>query len=480
MSGTSQKIAVFKQPKPFYVVFFIEFWERFGFYGMQVILTFYFVEKLGLTEAQSYNLYSAFTALLYALTSIGGYIGDHILGTKRTMLLGAVFLAVGYFMLGFPDQTFTALGVICVGNGLFKANPSSLLSKCYDANDPRLDGAFTMYYMSINIGSFISMSLVPIVTTHFGWGWGFWTVSLGLVLGILNYLLLAKWVKHVGSPAGKKALSSVKFLTVLLGAVLAIFACAWILHHLTFAHWLLTVVGIAVAALFIWQICKAPKAERPKMVVALVLMLEAIAFFVLYQQMPTSLNFFAINNVHHGFFGISVDPKSFQALNPLWIMILSPLLAYGYGVLGRNKKDLTMPSKFVLGMFLCALGFLSLYISTYFADSQGIVSSWWMVVSYFFQSAGELLVSGLGLAMVARLVPQRIMGFLMGAWFMVTAIAMVLGGFVASLTSVPAHLTDHNVSLHVYGKVFLGIGVATGLVMLIMWALVPFLKRRML
>lgn len=471
--------SVLRQPKPFYAVFMVEFWERFGFYGMWAILAYYFVKQMHLSEAESYNLFSAFTALLYALTSIGGYIGDKIVGTKRTIVIGTVFLMAGYFLLGFHSLTFTALGVIAVGNGLFKANPASLLSKCYESNDPRLDGAFTMYYMSVNIGSGLSMLLVPTIQSHFGFSWGFWAASIGLVIGLANYLMMYHWMKGVASEAGKKPIHWPKLIAVIILAILGVFACSWILQHLTFAHWLMTVIGIAVGAFFITQIVKAAPHERWKMIVALILMIQAIAFFILYQQMPTSLNFFAINNVQHSLYGWHFNPLCFQALNPIWIVIASPILAYFYNKLGNNGKDFSMPAKFTMGMFLCALGFLSLYMSTFFANASGIVSPWWMVLSYGFQSVGELLVSGLGLAMVARLVPQRMMGLIMGAWFMVTAVAMVLGGFVAALTNTPANAPNHFISLHIYGHVFFWIGCVTLLVTLLMWPMVPFLRRRM-
>jgi POT family proton-dependent oligopeptide transporter len=215
------------------------------------------------------------------------------------------------------------------------------------------------------------------------------------------------------------------------------------------------------------------------MIVALVLILQAIVWWVMYQQMPTSLNFFAINNVEHSILGISINPLSFQALNPFWILLASPILASLYNHFAKDGRDLAMPKKFALGMFLSSLGFLILVTSKYFADANGIVSSWWLVASYFFQSVGELLVSALGLAMVARLVPQRLMGFIMGAWFMTTAAAMVIGGFIASWTSVPSDMNVPVQTLPVYTHVFLELGSVTFVISLLMMMLAPKLTRMM-
>jgi len=471
-------VSMLKQPKPFYMIFFIEAWERFGFYGMQAILVLYLVRHFGMSDAQSFDTYSAFTALLFALVSVGGYIGDNVIGTKRTIVLGAITLAIGYVLLGMKSEhcIYLGMGVICVGNGFFKANPGSLLSKCYAKNDVRIDGAFTLYYMAINVGSFISMILVPLIVHHYGWSYGFWACALGLVLAIINFFMCYSWVTHIGSPVGLQPVNWLALIFVILGSAVVAYLCSWILKHLTVAHWLLLIIGIAIVLVFLLEISRIKGTDRANMMVALILMCEAITFFVLYQQMPTSLNFFSINNVEHSILGMAVNPLSFQALNPFWIVVASPVLVLIYNYYGHRGRDLSMPSKFTVGMFLCAFSFLSLYISQFFANAQGVVSSGWIILSYFFQSVGELLVSGLGLAMVARLVPQRLMGFTMGAWYMTTAAAMVIGGFVASMTNVPKTVHNKLVTLHIYTNVFLGIGLVTLLIAIVMAVLVPRLN----
>ncbi|STW47313.1 inner membrane transporter YhiP [Klebsiella pneumoniae] len=171
--NTTAPTGLLQQPRPFFMIFFVELWERFGYYGVQGILAVFFVKQLGFSQEQAFITFGAFAALVYGLISIGGYVGDHLLGTKRTLVLGAIVLAIGYFMTGMsllkPQLIFIALGTIAVGNGLFKANPASLLSKCYPPKDARLDGAFTLFYMSINIGSLLSLSLAPVIAEKFGY-----------------------------------------------------------------------------------------------------------------------------------------------------------------------------------------------------------------------------------------------------------------------------------------------------------------------
>ncbi|MGJ3494855.1 oligopeptide:H+ symporter [Piscirickettsia salmonis] len=471
----------FKQPKPFYMIFFVEMWERFGFYGMQALLAVYFVKSLGMSDVESFSVMGAFMALVYGFVSIGGYIGDRVLGTKRTMVFGAIVLAIGYFLLAasvdLPQIIFIALGTICIGNGLFKANPSSLLSKCYKEGDPKLDGAFTLYYMSINLGSFISMSLTPTISEHFGWSMAYVVCGIGLVIALLNYMVCRHWVDHVGSEAGMKQLSMNKLITVIVGSIIFIFISAYLLEHLKVAHWVLTIVAVSVVLYYFYETAREDTGYRAKMVVAFILMLVGVVFFVLYMQMPMSLNFFAINNVEHNILGISINPISFQALNPFWIVAISPILAFFYSHFGTKGKDLSMPFKFSVGMFLCAFAFLVLPIGAKFANAQGMVSSNWVILSYLLQSVGELMISGLGLSMVAQLVPQRLMGLVMGIWFLTSATAAVIGGWVSTLTAAPKGVIDPLQTLPLYSHVFMQIGVVTFVIAIVTLLAAPLLTR---
>ncbi|MCX7122201.1 MAG: oligopeptide:H+ symporter [Gammaproteobacteria bacterium] len=414
---------LFKQPKPFYMIFFIEMWERFGFYGMQAIMVLYLVKQMGFSDAESFNTYSAFTALIYSVIAIGGYIGDNILGTKRTILLGAIFLALGYAILGFP-------------------NPNSM---------------------------------------YFGMGWqvGFSICAAGLLVGIANYFYFYKTVKNIDSEPGKQPLRFKTLLVIIVGGLVVAGVASYVLRHLIIAHIVLILMAVSILYLFFAEIGRSEPELRGKLIAALILIIQGMIFFILYQQMPTSLNFYAINNVQHSIMGFAVNPLSFQALNPFWIFIMSPILAWGYTKLGAKNKDLSMPSKFTLGITLCSLSFLVLALSRYFGNAQGIVSSWWIIFSYFLQSTGELLVSGLGLAMVAHLVPQRLMGFIMGAWFMGSASGIILGGMIAGLTNVPSNIAPGVYSLNLYASVFEKIGFGSLIIAVIMAIFIPKLKKMM-
>ena len=477
-------VGLLQQPKPFFMIFFVELWERFGYYGVQGILAVFFVKQLGFSQEQAFITFGAFAALVYGLISIGGYVGDHLLGTKRTMVLGAIVLALGYFMTGLslhkPDMIFIALGTIAVGNGLFKANPASLLSKCYPPKDPRLDGAFTLFYMSINIGSLLSLSLAPIIADKYGYAVTYNLCGIGFVGALLVYFCCRGMGRDNGSEPDAKPMNFKNLLLVLIGTVVMVYVCAWLMHNVKVANIVLIVLSIIVIFFFFREAFKQNKSDRNRMYVAFVLMIEAVLFYILYAQMPTSLNFFAINNVHHEILGIAINPVSFQALNPFWVVVASPILASLYTRFGAKGKDLTMPAKFTLGMFLCSLGFLTAAAAgLWFADAQGLTSPWFIVLVYLFQSLGELMISALGLAMVAALVPQYLMGFILGMWFLTQAAAFLLGGYVATFTAVPEGISDPLQTLPIYTGVFSKIGIATFVIAIIMAAMVPWLNRMM-
>ena len=468
--------------KAFNMLFFLEFWERFGYYGLQAVLASFFVKSLGMEDAESFIVFGAFSAMVYGYVSIGGYLGDKVLGTQRTITLGAVVLTIGYAMMAFAgsDKTlvFLALGAIACGNGIFKANPSSLLSKLYEGDESHLDSAFTMYYMAVNIGSFISMLLVPIIGGMYGLSLGFSICAMGLVLAVGSFVGFRYLVRGIDSPAGAAPLSLPKLGATIVGVIAMTAFSAWMLSHLSVAHWLLLIIGVCVFGVFFKMIFQSHGAERSKMIAAMILIVEAIVFFTLYQQMPTSLNFFAIKNVEHELLGITIsDAEVFQTLNPFWIMLASPILAWMYSHFGDKGTDLSMPAKFALGMLLTAGSFLVVGFSADFATAGGIVSAWWLVASYFLSSIGELLISGLGLSMISKLVPQRLIGFLMGAWFLTSSISAVLGGWVATLTTVSKDVVDPVQTLPVYSHVFTQIGVVTLGMTVIMALTVPLLNR---
>ncbi|QDF65323.1 MFS transporter [Shewanella sp. SNU WT4] len=487
------KAVTVSQTKSFMTVSLIEMWERFGFYGMQALIVYFMVERLGFEDSRANLVWSACAALIYVSPAIGGWVGDKVLGTKRTMIIGAVILTLGYALMAVPSENtwflFSALGVIVVGNGLFKPNAGNLVRKIYDGDDSKIDSAFTIYYMAVNIGSTFSMLLTPLIKDYvnntygngYGWHAAFSVCFIGLIVGISNYLVMRQSLAAYGSEPDLHPVNTRKLTMVLGCSLIAVAMSAIILEYEMVARIFVYSAGIAVLAIFIHLIRSSHANERAGLIAALVLTIQTVFFFIFYQQMSTSLALFALRNVDWDFvvFGTHLwtwSPAQFQALNPIWIMILSPVLAWAYTWGGKNNKDISIAAKFALGFAVVALGFFIYSIAGNYAIN-GKTSSWVMIWGYGSYSLGELLVSGLGLAMIARYVPERMGGFMMGAYFVASGISQYLGGVVANFASVPQGLTNPLETLPIYTSLFNKLGIAALACTLIALAVLPIMSR---
>ena len=481
------------QTRSFATIALIELWERFGYYGMQALIVYFMVQRLGFDDTRATLVWGAAAALIYVAPAIGGWIGDKVLGTRRSMVIGAIILSLGYALMGIPTTntwlTFSALGVIVVGNGLFKPNTANLVRKIYEGNDSKIDSAFTIYYMAVNVGSTVSMLATPAIKDHvnanyageLGWHVAFAFCSVGLWVGLITVGLLRRTIGHIGSPPDNLPLDWGKLALVLGGGVLAVIASAFILEYGWLARLFVYLAGLVVLGIFIHLIRTSQASERAGLVAALVLTLQTVFFFIFYQQMSTSLSLFALRNVDLDFslFGSHLftwSPAQFQALNAIWIMLLSPVLAWVYTRASNAGRDLSISAKFALGFAVVAAGFFTYGFAGTFAVN-GLTSSWIMIAGYGLYSLGELLVSGLGLAMIARYVPARMGGFMMGAYFVAVGISQYLGGLVATMASVPQGMTDPLQTLPIYTSLFNKLGLAAIACTLIALAALPLMRR---
>lgn len=466
--------------KGFTTLFLVELWERFGYYGMTAVVVLFMVQRLGYTDDRANLTFGAFAALAYTVPAIGGWIGDKVLGSRRTTLLGAVILALGYVGLSIPGDPallFPALAIVAVGGGIFKANPANLISKLYEGDPAKIDSAFTMYYMAVNIGSALSQIATPLIAITIGWHAAFAVCAGGLVVGILNYLAMSRYLSHVGSEPDFEPLDVRRLVLVLLGIVVGIALVTFIIQNRTVARATVVLGFIAMLAIFGVMMQRGSERERKGLIAVLILTGLGMLFFIFYQQMSTSLTLFSLRNVDLDFFGYHVPAGQVQALNPLWIFILSPGLAWLYTRLGRGKGgDFHISTKFAMGFAVLSLGFFTYGFSGSFA-SAGKVSFWWMITGYGFQSLGELLISGLGLAVVARYVGPSLRGFIMGVWFLATGISQYLGSYVATFASVPQNVTDPVATLPLYTNLFTKLGMVAVIGTVIAAAVIPTMKK---
>jgi POT family proton-dependent oligopeptide transporter len=472
------------QPKALYLLFFTELWERFGFYTVQTILILYVTHALGYSDTNADLLYGAFSALLYLTPAIGGYIADRYIGFKRAIIIGGLLLFLGYLITGLPGEKmfFIGLGVLIVANGLFKPNVSSIVGTLYEPNDPRRDSGFTLFYMGINIGAFIPPLFIGTVVQHYGWHIGFLFAAAGMLIGMLTFWFGRKHLENKGgipefSPLARKQISAFSFYTLLtLGIAFAIYIVQFSFSFPKSTNLIVVIGSIIIFLAVIYFMLKENREQRNRMIACLILIAISVGFWALYNQTFTSLMLFADRNMDVHFLGFKIDAEFTQFFNPFFIVALSPVLSWLWIGFAKKKINPSTPTKFAIGVLCIALGFLILAFASSFFGHNGLTSPWWLVLNYFFQTVGELFLSPVGLAMITVLSPRRLVGMMMGVWFLSQSAAFAIGGGLATLAAIPQNLTTV-ASLPIYAHAFLLYGSITTGLTIISFALVPFLKR---
>ena len=470
-----------KQHPVFYLAFCTAMCERFGFYILTFLLVLYAKYLYGFTDTQAFILFGAFNALVYLMPAIGGYIADNLFGIRRSLVYGLFLEATGLVILALPEKMFFWLGMalVVMGVGFFKTAPTNLLGRSYTEDDPRIDSGFTLFYMSINIGAVLAPFVAGIMQKYYGWHSAFLTAGIVIYIGLLFYYFLRHTAHDVDSKPGKKRLLMktrlIVIATILIGVTLSIF----LMFHAIMADIFFAIITILLLSYFGYEIIKSEKEDKFKIIACILLIFFGFFFYILYFEQYTSMLLFIKRSVVHQVFGFDIPPVIFLSLNPFWILTLSPILAISYKYLAKHGKDLAITTKFALGIFISTLCFLTLKLSTLFANGNGQVSPLWIVLAFFLISLGELLIGALGVAMVTRIVPKRFYGVMMGTWFL---IAMALGSSVSSLlaglSSVPKTLYDDPYAiLNIYGTAFLKIGLLGLGFAIIAFIVGPYLKR---
>ncbi|MGH9536153.1 MAG: peptide MFS transporter [Terriglobales bacterium] len=477
--------------RAFLVLFFVEIWERFGYYGMASIMVLYMVRRLGLADARADAIWGAFSALVYAMPLVGGYVGDRVLGARRTLVLGAAALGLGYVLLAAPSQAtlFPAMGMIAMGGGFFKVNPNNLVSRLYEGDRSKLDILFTVYYMSLNIGSFVSIALTPWIKNHPQWAvtiaglrldsWhlAFGLSAIGLTAGLTSYAIWRRYLAPYGTAPDFERLRWGRLALVLLAGAGGVAALAEIVRHRAAALAVVGVFLILMVAIFARLLATEDGRARRRVWACIAFTLMSTVWAVYNQQIYTSLTLFALRNVQHQLLGLRISAAQFQDLNQFWLVLLALPLAWLYQRMGRRPRgDFSMAAKYAAGLYLLAIAFF-LYAAGGLVARGGMVSPWWLVAGYGAQSLGELLISALGFSMVAQLVPERARGITMGAWLLGMGVGMYAGGMLAGLASVPAGVTRAAASLPFYMHVFLWLGAGALVCAVAATALVPLLRR---
>lgn len=483
--ATAKENLTHKQPSGLKCLFFVEMWERFGFYCVQALLVLFLTKAYHFKDTQAYDLFSAASALIYATPVIGGYLADKILGFRRAVLFGTILYTIGYFLLATTKTTliYPALALLICGNGFFKSCVSSLLGTLYHDNDPRRDSGFTIFYMGINIGSVASPIICTWLAMQYGWGYGFAAAGVGMLFCLTFIAFGFKTLGNHGLPPQKNSNKTYfgfsRQALVILGVLVALAFFTFLMHHSHLVDQAFNIFSIITLIVILTITFRYPREQRNKMLVLITLMVFSVLFWAAYTQMFTSLTLFTDQIVNRQFLGWTVPTAMFQSVNPFFIITLSPFLAMLWIRLNGTRADFSAPAKFALAIILMSVAFLILPIGIQLAAKNGLVSMAWINSSYFLITVGELCLSPVGLSIVTVLAPAEITGMMMGVWFLCLADAYALGGYLADLTSIPSNVTDPAIMGKIYGHVYTKLGLATLALGLVLMLLTPKLRKMM-
>lgn len=444
---------VMGHPAPLWMLFMSEFWERFAFYGIRWALALYIVAQFhggaASGQADANRTYGAYLALVYAAAIFGGYIADKILGYQRSILTGAVFMAAGLFLISLPDQSIFKLGLatVIVGNGMFKPIISTIVGRLYAVSDERRDSGFTIFYMGINAGAFAA----PIVTqwlaqSVFGTGTTpaykvvFIASAVGMLVSLVWFYFGRAKLKGIGAPAPDKA-GPQTILYVALGALVMIPVYYFLLAAgAQVIQYALTVLFIVLAVMLIVEGVREGQVARDKVIAMMIIFTFNILFWMFFEQAGSSFTFLADEIVDRNLGSFVFPTAWFQSVNSVAIIVLAPIIAWIWIKLG--KANPSIPRKFGLGLVFNGLAFLLLMFAlSSLVSADGKIPFWTLTSVYVIQSVGELCLSPIGLSMVTKLAPVRLVGLGMGGWFLSTGIGNNLAGIFASAVSGESGMT---------------------------------------
>jgi len=461
-----------RQPAGLYTLFFTEMWERFSYYGMRALLVLYLVNALEIPRAQALELYAVYTALVYLTPLAGGYLADRYLGARRAVLVGGLLMALGHFAMAVPALLHLALGLLVAGNGFFKPNISHLVGGLYREGDPRRDGGFTLFYMGINLGAFLSPLVCGTLGERLGWHYGFAAAGVGMVLGLGVFLRGGHRLPgaDLGWPDYRLAGAVTAVTAALVAAV--VFAWPWVSTWLTGAGaWaaagLFLLAGVGGAARRERRGPGLTPVERDRLLAILVMAFFVVFFWMGFEQAGGTMNLFADRLTDRRLGGWEVPASYFQAANPLYILLLAPLFSRLWWRLDRGRWRPSVVVKQAAGLLLLGAGFALLLVAQRRAEAQGLVGPQWLLAVYLLHTLGELCLSPIGLSMVTKLAPARWLSLLLGLWFSAMALANYLAGTLEALLAAGG--------LPLYGFLVAS-SLAAGLLLL---CLAPWLSRRM-
>jgi POT family proton-dependent oligopeptide transporter len=516
MTTATGERTVLGHPPALFMLFFAEAWERFSFYGMRALLELYMIKQLVFGDERAHEVYGAYGTLVYATPVIGGLLADRVLGYRRAILFGGVLMAIGHFAMAIENEVFlfVALSFLILGNGFFKPNISSIVGQLYPPGDLRRDNAFTIFYMGINLGAGFAPLVCGVLGEAISWSLGFGLAGAGMLVGLSIFGALQHLLgPTIGLPPEERPRPGGidGGWLVVVGAILAVPGTWWLVQQHAILGYLLSGLGIVVLIGLLVTAFTSEATERDRLLVVIILVFFSIVFWAFFEQAGSSINLFTDRNVDRGLPAVvdrwwqgligavgsdiaavlpanlkAIPTSSFQAVNPAFIVLLGPVFTTIWAALRARGMEPSTPMKFALGIAQLGLGFAILALAAVYS-TNGISPLWILLLGYLLHTTGELCTSPVGLSMVTKLAPQRIVGLVMGTWFLSSAFAHYIASMIAKLTSATpadfdetAHAAMQPIqTLPLYTDVFQQIAIVAIVAAAICAALIPLLKRWM-
>ena len=431
-------------PKGLYFLFFTEMWERFSYYGMRAIFILFMTKILLLKDSDASEIYGSYTGLVYLTPLLGGYLCDKFLGNRRSIIIGGLLMAIGQFFMFLSASAGSEGGIaimwlgltsIIIGNGFFKPNISTMVGQLYPAGDRRIDSAFTIFYMGINLGAFFS----PLVCGSMDFKWGFLAACIGMIISLICFIIYQKQYliseegKEIGLPVKKLNFQSILLIAGSIGIVFFMLNFKQMFKNNIDVISYFIYGAMIVMPIIILTDKSLSQIERNRIIVIFILAFFVIFFWGAFEQAGASLTLFADRQTERTLFGWDMPASYFQSINPLAVICLAPVFTLLWAFLYKKRLEPSSPFKMAYGLALVALGYIVIAFAVKGLGLNEKVSMWWLVSLYIIHSMGELCLSPIGLSMVSKLAPLRLSSLMMGTWFLANAAANKFAGTLSAL-----------------------------------------------
>lgn len=477
-------------PRGLATLFFTEMWERFSYYGMRALLVLYMTAKLqeggmGLDDKTGTAIYGLYGMFVYLLAIPGGWLADRLFGLRKAVFYGGTLIALGHICMAIPinETFFLGLLLIVLGTGLLKPNISSMVGELYpDTDQTRRDAGFSIFYMGINLGATIAPIVTGYLRFNYGWHFGFGAAAVGMIIGLIQYKLTMNYLGKAGldivqleDPAMEtKRRRKIMMVLTVLGALLAAFVVALMLGVISInpvalaqGSALIILVSISLFFLYIFLFVELEKAERNKIIVIGILFIFSGIFWAGYEQQGSTLNMFADRYTQRVFGDWEMPTEWFQSVPAVFVVIFSGVFAMFWTWLGKRNMAPNTPSKFSWGLLLMGAGYAVMMGAGFVVASGKLASPSWLVITYLLHTFGELCLSPVGLSAVTKLSPKRLVGQMMGVWFMSIAFGNLMAGLFAGEFDEEAIATTPSLLPDLFWKVVVVMLISGGILMLL-------------